>query len=131
MQNKGMFLRNIKDDNKAAPVGELRCRLDEVVIHRLRTGHVGLNQNLFRFGIVVSENCEYCQLPETIQHYLLECKQFQPERELMETELNRIGVRALNLKIILGGEPIYIKVTLNIFYILLKYIRSTGKIATL
>ena len=43
MQNKGMFLCNIKEDLRAPSVGDLRCRRDEVVIHRLRTGHVGLN----------------------------------------------------------------------------------------
>jgi hypothetical protein len=46
------------------------------IITQMRTGHVGLNASLARFGAVDSGLCQTCREPETINHFLLTCRRF-------------------------------------------------------
>ncbi|KAJ7153407.1 hypothetical protein C8R43DRAFT_828743, partial [Mycena crocata] len=46
------------------------------IITQMRTGHVGLNAYLARFGAVDSSLCPMCREPETVNHFLLACRRF-------------------------------------------------------
>lgn len=50
-----------------------RTRALETMSHRLRLGKCRLNAYLHQFKRHESGLCDSCQVPETIQHYLLEC----------------------------------------------------------
>ena len=46
LSGKGLFLKSIRDSvGDLQPVGALRSRRSEILIHRLRIGHVNLNQS--------------------------------------------------------------------------------------
>lgn len=49
-------------------------RRKETTISRLRFGACRLNAHLHRLNLTPDGNCNGCQLPETVQHYLLECR---------------------------------------------------------
>lgn len=129
---KGMFLRAIRDDIKGSePVAKLSSRRHEVVIHRLRMGHAGLKQYLYRFEMEENDECEHCQLPESIEHYIMSCPLHQDPRTIMFRNLSHIGVDNPTLKLILGGEEKLSQKRNEIFKILIQFIKSTNKIKLL
>jgi len=44
---------------------------DSSPLFRLRTGYCRLNSHLHRLGLNPTGNCEQCQVPETVAHFLL------------------------------------------------------------
>ena len=63
------------------------------IIAQLRTGHCGLNRYLHRFNI---RNSPYCQCgygKETVEHYLLECRQYREQRKKLRGEVGRGKMR--------------------------------------
>ena len=88
-----------------------------VIIAQLRTGHCGLNRYLHRFNI---RNSPYCQCgygKETVEYYLLECRQYREQWKKLRGEVGRGKMR---MEILLG-DPKIIKHTLE-------YIRETGRL---
>ncbi|KAJ7156482.1 hypothetical protein C8R43DRAFT_818576, partial [Mycena crocata] len=69
---------------------------------QLRTGHVGLNAYLARFGAVDSALCSTCREPETVNHYLLTCRRFSRERDALRRALFADERQPLNKKTLLG-----------------------------
>ena len=89
------------------------------IIAQLRTGH-GLNRYLHRSNI---RNSPYCQCgygKETVEHYLLECRQYREQWKKLRGEVGRGKMR---MEILLG-DPKTIKHTLE-------YIRETGRLERL
>ena len=47
------------------------------IITKLRTEHINLNHYLFTMGIIKHKHgykCKYCNAPETVDHYLMDCR---------------------------------------------------------
>ncbi|KAJ7117765.1 hypothetical protein C8R44DRAFT_626919 [Mycena epipterygia] len=68
----------------------------------MRTGHVGLNAYLARFGAVDSALCQCCREPETVNHYLLACRRFTAERDVLRRALFADERQPLSKKSLLG-----------------------------
>ena len=84
-------------------------RLKEIRIKRLRLGKALLNEHLHKLNIHPDGLCQKCQVPETIEHYLLKCEEsrlFEPIKMKIE-EMNL----KMELPILLGTEEI-----LNVIY---------------
>lgn len=129
---KGLFLRQIRD-NVSGPrlIVQSKIRRHEVVIHRLRMGHVGLRDYLHRFGLEDDNECNRCQVPETINHYLFNCAEYTVQRDAMSLKLRQIGVTDMSLKNILGGNDMISSKRPEIFKILISYVIETNKISIL
>lgn len=71
-ERKGLWLYKIQ-----RRVGETRSigrrRREEMIISRLRFGHIGLNNTLFVIGKHNTEICNYCE-EENIDHVILHCQ---------------------------------------------------------
>ena len=64
IRNKTKILKN---ENK------FLNRYESEIINKLRTEYINLNEyKSFRFGDT-DGNCTYCGVPETVQHYLMDC----------------------------------------------------------
>ena len=125
---KGLFLRNLKDSLTPDDISyKLKNRRFEVVLHRLRMGHVGLKQYLHRFGMSESNLCDECNVPETVEHYLLHCGKYKEEQRIMKQELASINIDC-SLKNILGCNGKYEKQNLMILQNTMKYIKATNKL---
>jgi hypothetical protein len=48
-------------------------RWQQVLITRLRLEACGLNQHLFKIGCLPDGLCVNCNVPETVEHYLIDC----------------------------------------------------------
>jgi len=78
---------------KAGPAlyNEIADRNWAAKIVQLRTGHCRLNRYLHRFGL---KNSPYCQCgygKETVEHYLLECRNYTNKERSSEGKLERGG----------------------------------------
>lgn len=88
------------------------------IITQLRCGHVGLNQYLARFNLADSPKCNTCQVPETVEHYLLRCRRFTKMRHTLRC---RLGRTPLSMKALLGPK--------SDRKALLDYVQATGRFA--
>jgi hypothetical protein len=85
-----------------------------------RTGHCGLNRYLHPFG---HKNSPYCQCgygKETVEHYLLECRNYREQRKKLRREVrvrNMRVVRLLGDTKLIGHTVEFIKATLFDFLI--------------
>ena len=96
---------------------EIENRNGAAKIAQLRMGHCGLNRYLYRFSI---RNSPYCQCgygKETVEHYLLECRNYREQRKKLRREA---GTGKMRVEILLG-DPKTIKYTLD-------YINETGRL---
>jgi hypothetical protein len=54
---------------------------EAAIFTRLRVGHSQLNKYLNVIGKRPTGKCDYCQETETVEQVLLQCGQYQRERE--------------------------------------------------
>ena len=98
---------------------EISNRKAAAKIVQLRTGHCGLNHYLHRFG---KRNTPYCDCgygKETVQHYLMECRNYREQRKKLRREA---GAGKMKMERLLG-DPKVIKYTLE-------YIKATNRLET-
>ena len=125
---KRKILREIMDSVHKAPVIKFKERRLEVVLHRLRIGHVGLKQYKYRFNMATNEECEICKITESVEHYMLNCKKHEASREILKKELEENEIKQLNIKTLLGGGNFSKKVNSKVLQATMKYIKATKMI---
>jgi RNase H len=106
--------------NKTGPklYNDMINRDTAATIVQLRTGHCGLNHYLHRFGINGSPYCECGYGKETVEHYLLECRNYkEPRKKLREA----VGTGKMRVGILLG-DPAEIKHTMA-------FVKTTGRLS--
>jgi hypothetical protein len=97
-----------------------KSRGKQVAITRLRLGHCSLNNYLRRVGRHTTGLCETCRVPETVEHYLMSCRDSKI-REIIQgmckkekVEVSRNNVFQSNT--ILDAIYKYIKRAISIVY---------------
>ena len=106
--------------NKTGPklYNDMTNRDTAATIVQLRTGHCGLNHYLHRFGINGSPYCECGYGKETVEHFLLECRNYKEPRKKLREDVGRGKMRVG----ILLGDPAEIKHTMA-------FIKATGRLS--
>ena len=87
------IMRGQKTNSGPKLYNAITNRNEAAKIAQLRTGHCGLNRYLNRFGI---KNSPYCQCgygKETVEHYLLECRNYREERKRLRKEVGGGNMR--------------------------------------
>jgi hypothetical protein len=56
------------------------------------SGYIKLNSYLNKIGFNSSNLCDTCQQEETVEHFLLQCKQYNTYRQTMIDQLLQVGV---------------------------------------
>jgi len=87
------------------------------IIAQLRTGHCGLNKYLHRFGKTHSPYCKCRYGKETVEHFLLECRNYKEQRKLLK---KNVGTGKMKTDKLLGDAKL-LKHTLE-------YIKTTGRL---
>ena len=130
---KGLFLRNVRSEiNYKCLTKHISHRKSQVVFHRLRIGHLNLQTHLYRIqraedNLCQNQICNENQIPETVDHYLLECPAYASLRNDWRENLRRIGIVNFDLKTVLaasGEHPRYF----DIVKYLLTYVRGTARL---
>ena len=105
-----------------------KSRKHETTLTKLRMGHIALNQYLARFKIRDNPNCSTCLVPEDVQHFMLECRQYTNQRNSLKRELANLNITDTNLCNILGGGPYPEEKQRKIIEATCKYLTATGKL---
>ena len=108
-----------------------RNRRAEIVIYRLRMGHVGVAQYLSRFNMKDTELCDTCLVPETVHHFLINCSKYSQERKVLSNSLRKMGITRMTLRCLLGGEQRSGAFNKAIINHTIKYVTMTGRIDSL
>jgi hypothetical protein len=66
-------------------------------------GYFKLNSYLNKIRVITSNLCNTCQQEETVQHFLLHCKQYNLYRQNMIDDLLQLGVTDFKLPKLLSG----------------------------
>lgn len=93
-------------------------RLTSSTMFRLQTGHCRLNKHLYKIGVKDSPNCDYCHIPETVEHFLMLCSEFNDQRSFLINSAHRASI-PFTLNALLTEAEIAPH--------LIKFIRSCGK----
>ena len=126
MTSKGLYLKQFRANISDKFSQEIKNRRTSVVIYRLRTGHAGLMSYLHRFDLSNTDLCPHCLVPETIEHYLLQCSYFATQRNQLITKLQQLNINQISTQLLLGGIPS--KESLKIPNTTASYISQTGKL---
>ena len=108
-----------------------RHRRVDIAMTRLRIGHVGLNEYLTKFNMAHDENCSHCNVPESVQHFLIYCGKYQDIRGKLRTSLRQLGVTSFTVKILLGGGDFTKDTQKQIMDVVGKFLLETGVIDNL
>lgn len=127
---KGKFLSDTIKEPTFRPWLSLNSRIQETASARLRIGHAGLNSHMHRFEMRDSGDCLVCDVPETINHFLIDCHQYVRARNTMKVALQQINVDFNLVNILLGG-PYEESKQKKIHKIVLKFIMASGRIRDL
>ena len=102
----GLSYKSIFKELFKKPIKQLLPRFKETCITRLRLQHCHLNSCLKTFGFHATGLCCYCGIPETVEHFLTECKNNEELINCMRA-LALNSKNKFNLKWILSNEDLY------------------------
>ena len=106
---KGLFHLEVRDSIYSTAPIRTKCRKVDIIIHRLRMGHVGVKSHQFRFSLSDIKQCDYCEEDETIEHYLLKCEEYFTQRYELLNDIRCIfcpdDIPDITVRLLLGGEP--------------------------
>ena len=130
LHGKGAFLRDLLPvpcQRRGIPgvTRQLNC-----AISRLRIGHVGVNQHLFRFNKSDSPLCHTCNVLDSVQHFVLYCSRYALARRLFCDRVVSLGV-PFTLPNALGCGPVESDIRCKIQRALASFLGSTGRVASL
>ena len=123
--SKGKFLLKIKPKIGYWSWSSHKVRRIETALCRLRLGHAGLNNHLYRFNMKDTNLCD-CGEEETISHYFLSCPLHDIHRNEMINSLNILNVPLVLADILGGGEHVE-AVQHKIINIIAIYLSNTKK----
>ena len=102
IQDTGRHLYNIQEK---VGLGRRRGRnrREEAIITRLRIGHTGLNNTLYKIGKHPDGSCDKCGQAETFQHVLLDCRGYVEQRRILAAAVQETRM-ALSMGNLLNSE---------------------------
>ena len=126
---KGKHLGNIRNTILVSPPLVFRNRRDEVNTYRLRMGHAGLGQYLNKIKRRDNDKCDVCKVPDTIEHYLLDCSKYSQERAVLCNDIYLLldHIPVFTLQLVLAGGPFGVTANGKILIALKQYIKATDK----
>ena len=98
----GQFLRSVRKD-EFGPTQMQFDRKTEVILTRLRTGHVELNAYLYRFDMCYTDECSFCKISEDVEHFLMHCHKYSALRLILFAMLCSLALEEQSVEVILAG----------------------------
>lgn len=123
----GRHMSRYLDQITGSPWLKIKERKIETALTRLRIGHAGVNQHLHRFKMRDSPMCDSCGIPETINHFIMECPEYLAERDIMRNLFESLDVVFSIKNVLMFGE--YSGNTLRLLMSsVVKFLKSTGRV---
>jgi hypothetical protein len=74
-----------------------RDRREEAIFTRPRVGHSQLNKTINVIGKHPTRKCDYCQETETVAHVLIQCGQYERERDRLRSSMREKAIQGMSL----------------------------------
>lgn len=129
LSGKGIAMYNIKKEPCSWPWACHKDRVVETALAKLRVGHVGLNDYLYKIKKSNSNLCT-CGQAETRDHYLLACPLYDLSRGVLKGRCETLKV-PFTVKNLLGGGPFKENVQHEILGYVSSFLQTTGKLTIL
>ena len=123
-------LGKLRTDLQPQPWARSRNRRLDTALVRLRIGHCGLKNHLHRINLEESESCDWCNQPDTIEHFIFYCPRHHSARTELQSQLHARHI-PFTLRNLLGGEdfsPQTNSLILKQFKVFLKRSERLGQI---
>ncbi|KAG0697406.1 Histone deacetylase 11 [Chionoecetes opilio] len=93
-----------RSDSSPQPWIRKKSRVLDVTLTRLRLGHTRLTAHLHRLCLSPDPHCPWCMnIPETIEHFLLQCPRFHSHRVVLQSQLLALNVTTFDLPTLLAA----------------------------
>ena len=105
-------------------------RSHDVILARLRSGSVQLNDHLHKSNLKDSPICNFCtNKRETVEHFIFECQEYTRHREILHNELADLNIKQSenDLQMLLTGGEGTSKSKLQILRKFINYIKMTKR----
>ena len=84
----------------------MKPRFKEVIINRLKLHMCRLNSYLHKIGLHVSGLCDLCNVPETVEHFILKCKKHSDLREALDNQAKLASIEVLDIVCCLSNKEL-------------------------
>jgi hypothetical protein len=109
--NTGSFYRNIEPVVSTNVKFKCSCRAKERLITRLRLGKCKLHKYLHDIKKHPSGHCDECHVPETIEHFLLECA-YNGMPEALYAKCTELGIQPTIVEVLKNADTVQLIYTL-------------------
>ncbi|MPC76869.1 hypothetical protein E2C01_071304 [Portunus trituberculatus] len=114
-------------------VRQQSCALD-IALTRLRLGHTTVNAHLHRLRLTPDPHCPcpWCRsVPDTIEHFLLQCPRFHSQRVLLQAQLIALGVPTLDLPTLLAAAGVHPTKQHAVLRLTCVFLKKSGQLSRL
>lgn len=118
-----------RTDSSPKPWVRRQSRIQDVALTRLRIGRTTLNAHLHRLNLVPDPYCPWCKnVPETIEHLMLQCPRFYSHRVQLRSQLQSQGVYTFDLPTLLGAAEVPPSKQQIVIRLTCIFLRRTGQL---
>ncbi|KAG0713272.1 hypothetical protein GWK47_016559 [Chionoecetes opilio] len=121
-----------RSDSSPQPWIRKKSRVLDVALTRLRLGHTTLTAHLHRLRLSPDPHCPWCiNVPETIEHFLLQCPRFHSHRVVLHTQLIALNVNTFDLPTLLAAAGVPPSRQHAVIRLTCAFLRKTGQLQCL
>ena len=104
------------------------CRKADVILARLRSGHVRLNQFLHKIGSMDTPFCVHCPgVFETVSHFIMDCPYYSNYRADLRKGIRNCNIADFNLKLLLTGGGFKPNLRIKVMRLTYCYVEKTKR----
>ena len=121
-----------RSDSSPQPWVRKQSRVLDVALTRLRLGHTKLTAHLHRLRLSPDPYCPWCRtVPETIEHFLLQCPRFHSQRVLLRSQLVALNVHTFDLPTLLAAAGVHPTQQHAVIRLTCAFLRKTDQLSRL
>ena len=123
------FSKSVRDITKWRWLS-VNKRSHDVILARLRSRCVQLNDHLHKINLRDSPFCDFCtNKRETVEHFIFECQEYTGHREILHNELANLSINQneIDLQMLLTGGEGTSKSKLQVLRKFINYIKMTKR----
>ena len=96
---------------------------------KLRSGHIKLNNYLFRIGKSDTPFCIHCnEIVESVNHFMMLCPHYELMRNRLKDEIESLNIREFSLRLLLTGGGFKPNIRKQILRHTFIYVRDTNRL---
>ncbi|KAG0721067.1 DNA repair protein RAD51 3 [Chionoecetes opilio] len=118
-----------RSDSSPQPWIRKKSRVLDVTLTRLRLWHTTLTVHRHRLRLSPDPHCPWCMnFPETIEHFLLQCRRFHSHRVVLHSQLLALNINTFDLPTLLAAAGVPPSRQHAVIRLTCAFLRKTGQL---